>query len=212
MACGILGLWPAPKNPQNVKVFFLPLSPFFSFLCAGVSYISQQVLVKATHRARQRRTRVVTSSCLDSHWNNLKSSQNKWSERIKHLTSKSPFFLHPSSFTLCPSFFVLVWTIKFLTVISFLEAFMSTSRFPWLILPWKSRLHVWNLCTFCLKWLLFAWQMRRVERRAERCSATFKLLSALLLQIQLFQTEAVTHCFASLYLAYSVIKPHFHCK
>ena len=46
VACGILGLWHSPKNPQNVKGFFLPpplslllslssLPQFFSYVCRG---------------------------------------------------------------------------------------------------------------------------------------------------------------------------------
>ncbi len=69
----------------------------------------------------------MTSSRLASHWINLKPSLNKWSERIRHLRSKSSF-----SFTLLLRFIV-VWTVKLglqTPPTTFPEACESTLKFP----------------------------------------------------------------------------------
>lgn len=58
-----------------------------------------------------------------------------------------------------------------------------------------------------LKQLLFAWQTERVDSRTERCSAAFRLLSALQ-WMQLFSTEAITYRLALLRLTSNVIDAH----
>lgn len=159
----------------------LSLSLFF-FLRAGVSYISPVSPGEGDWRTEREGLGLKHPAVFDSHWNSLKPTWNKWSERIRHLRSKSPFFFFFF-------FFLTYCKLLFGTVESWLwPTFLKPLSVPWSFLEvfhsgsfsWMFELHVPS----SVEYRLFAWQ----TRGAKWCSVVLKVLSALL-QIQLFQTE-----------------------
>lgn len=103
VACGILGRWQTPRNPQNV-IFFLPPSfsrslslllcfsslPLFFPMCRGVLH---QPSESWWRQLTEREWASNSEQGLDcyiqppaSHWNNLKPSVNKWFETKKKQT------------------------------------------------------------------------------------------------------------------------------
>lgn len=126
------------------SVSSLPLS-FFS-LRAGVSYISPVSPGEGDWRTEREGLGLKHPAVFDSHWNSLKPTRNKWSERIRHLRSKSPFFFFFFFFfNLLQTF---VWDCRILTLTNFPETSECTLKFPGGISQWELQLDVWTPCTF----------------------------------------------------------------
>lgn len=123
----------------------LSLSLFF-FLRAGVSYISPVSPGEGDWRTEREGLGLKHPAVFDSHWNSLKPTRNKWSERIRHLRSKSPFFFFFFFFfNLLQTF---VWDCRILTLTNFPETSECTLKFPGGISQWELQLDVWTPCTF----------------------------------------------------------------
>lgn len=222
-ACGILGLWHAPKNPQNVKVFFpaslsvpppslslAPLPLFFSSV-QGCLTSAQWVLVQATDGQRgNEQEQEGLGLWHPAVWltgiigNRLWTNGLKGKENISEVSHPFLFFTFSSSIIL------LCLCVGLQTVANISWSPMCGCRkvSPKISLVLLACLNSMYLLCGVAVFCCMAGQKRGRQSRA-RFKLALSVVLLLLLQIQLFLTEAIPCCLTLRWLlALNVIKPH----